>query len=1090
MLHTDWEDSFAIEEIFPDGGDTAVYCQAGICQAADEALAVCKDTTGSVNLPWMAEFSGLSTDELKEALENVIFQDPEVYDACLCEDAGWVLREQYLSGNIMDKLKKAKRLNKKYGGRFEGNVLALKEILPPRIKMEEIGFCLGSPWIPAHFYADFAKEILELKMCPKVSHSEEIHQWKVEEPKDAKEAVPNIYTYGTGRMHALKIMEHTLNASPVRVYDQVSRPERKSGKAYILNKEETLAAQEKQAILQEKFRNWILRNPYRKKYLERLYYDTCACYMAGRFDGNFLSLPDLNPEVSLYPHQKSAVARIVLEKDVLLNHAVGSGKTYSMIVGIHERKRMGLSEKNLVVVPNQILGEFEAAHRYLYPEDAICVVYPEDFGPRDRQEVLEKIRDGEFTAIYMAFSSFGLIPLGSAYKLEKQQGYVSRLSVLARESVLDWEKRKLQSLTGQMAEKLTDMMTEAPEDQGVTFEQLGITTLAVDEAHHFKNISLQTHADNVAGMHEHGSRKCDGMLEKVSFVREQGGGIVFSTGTPLTNSISDLFVLQTYLQPEQMELLHLGHFNEWINAFAQSSPGFEIDIDSVNYRIMVRFSSFYNLPELSRIFAGVSDYYDGGEQMEGLPECQGYIDTVVPKSGVQERYMEELVLRTELIRQKLVGGKEDNLLKVTHDGRAAALDIRLAEPGARPDRAGTKTCACAKNVFEIWRRYPDTAQLVFCDLGTPKKEFNIYDELKENLTGLGIPEREIAFIHDASTEGRRRKLFREVNQASVRILIGSTQKLGTGVNIQERLIAVHHLDVPWKPSDITQREGRMIRHGNRNRMVYRFRYITAGTFDAYSWQILENKQRFIGQFMSGALADREMRDLNDAVLTYAEIKALAVGDPLLKTRIETANELERVKIRCRQREQELCRLDHIVRECPARTAGMEQQIERILRDREHFEKNRETMTRDEREAFGEELLEAVSSNAGRDRERCFDTVHGFRILLPAGMKQEKPCAVAEGISGNRYPIDLREAKIQGCIQRVEYVLMNLDQRVGALRERMSQIVRQAAQAEEEWKKGNPFAAEAAELSEKLLDIDGELNRRAEDRAKEKQGGKN
>lgn len=1083
MLDKEWEDSFSIEDMFPDGDDAAVYHREGVYKAADEALAACKDTLGGVNLSWMADFSGLSPEELKEALENVIFQDPEVYDAHPYEDAGWVLRDQYLSGNIMEKLGKAKKLNKKYTGRFESNILALKKALPPRIRFDEIGFCIGSPWIPAYFYADFAKEILELKMCPKISHSETLHQWKVEEPDDAREAIHNICTYGTGRMNALKIMEHSLNAGIPKVYDKVSRPERKSGHAYVLNKEETLAAQEKKVALQEAFRNWVCRNPYRRKYLEKAYYNTCACNYGGRFDGSFLSLPDLNPEVSLYKHQRNAVARIVLEKDVLLNHAVGSGKTYTMIVGIHERKRMGLSEKNLIVVPNQILGEFEAAHHYLYPSDSVLVVYPEDFAPEHRQEVLKKIRDGAFTAVYMAFSSFSLIPLSNSGKLERQQNTVAALDKMAAGSNLRWEQRKLENLAGKMSEKLMDMMTELPEDRGITFEQLGITTLAVDEVHNFKNISLQTHAENIVGMYANGSRKCDEMLEKVRIVREQGGGIIFSTGTPLTNSIADLFVLQTYLQPEQMEMLHLGNFDEWINAFAHCRTGFEIDVDSQNYRIMTRFSSFCNLPELSRIFAGVSDFYYNPEQMEGLPECEGYRDIVVPKSREQEQYIEELVLRTELIRQKLVKGNEDNLLKVTHDGRAAAIDIRLTEPSARPDSTGTKAWACAENVLEIWRNYPGTAQLIFCDLGTPKKGFHIYDELKKYLTDLGIPEQEIAYIHDASTEGRRRKLFQAVNQASVRVLIGSTQKLGTGVNIQERLIAVHHLDVPWKPSDITQREGRMIRHGNRNRKVYRYRYITAGTFDAYSWQILENKQRFIGQFMNGTLAGREMRDVDDVMLTYAEIKALAVGDPLLKSRIETANELDRVKLRYRQREKELFHMAQIVQEHPAGTSAMEQQVKRLVQDQRHFEENREAMTRSEREAFGEELLEAVSANIGRIRERCFDHVHGFRILLPADMKPGSPYVMAEGISGNRYKINLREAKIPGCMQRVEYVLMNLDQRIKAVEERISQVRRQAAQAEKELKKGNPFEAEVSRLSEKLLDMDGELNRRAEERGR-------
>lgn len=435
--------------------------------------------------------------------------------------------------------------------------------------------------------------------------------------------------------------------------------------------------------------------------------------------------------------------------------------------------------------------------------------------------------------------------------------------------------------------------------------------------------------------------------------------------------------MQSFLQPEQLELLHLSHFDEWISNFATRQTSFEVDVDSQNYRMRTRFSSFHNIPELISLVANICDFYNDDESQMDLPKSETYTDIIVPKSPEQDVYIKSLAERTEKIRQKLVrNAATDNLLKITHDGRAAALDIRLADPQSHPDTKTTKTCACAKNVYRLYQLYPDTTQLVFCDLGTPKKGFNIYDELKRLLVEMGIQKSEIAFVHDAGTDAKRRKLFEAVNHASVRVLIGSTSKLGTGVNVQKRLIGIHHLDIPWKPSDIVQREGRLIRQGNENDTVFRFRYITAGTFDAYSWQLLENKQRFILQFMNHTLACRDARDIDDAVLTYAEIKALSVGDPLLKTRIDTSNELERVKIHSRQREQELKKMDTVIAETPQILEKLKGQKVLLALDLEHALANRESLTKEERNAFGEDVLEALKENILLETERKFDTLHG------------------------------------------------------------------------------------------------------------------
>lgn len=1070
--------SFKIEEAYgiPEVSSVMETGDAPHREAA-RALACCINEIGRVDLRWMVKTSGLSAEELTDALEGIIFQDPEGYDPDCSDEDGWTLRGQYVAGNIKEKLRLAEEMNRKYDGRFQRNVVALQAVLPRKVPFKDIGISIGSQWVPAEYYAQFAKEVLDLDTIPEVYYSAVLGQWKVKSPASARFAIHNIYTYGTVHMSALKILEYTLNAATVKIYDDVPRSDLASDSARILNKEATLAVQEKQEALQQTFQRWLCKSVLRMNRLEEIYYNTFACNVAGRYDGGFLTLPGLNPAFTPYPHQKNAVARIILEQDVLLNHAVGTGKTNILVMGIHERYRMGLSRKTMVVVPNNVLEAFERAHHYLYPEDNILVVRPDrEFSAPNRRKTLERIRNEDFVAVYMAFSSFELIPMSRQYQLDRKADAISSLRAKSAASTNAWEKRRLETIVARECKVLAKMQQELPMDKFLPFDALGITTLVVDEAHNFKNVSIKTRVDGVVGMHTAGSVKCNDLMDKSGYLREKGGSLIFSTGTPLTNSISDLFVLQKFLQHEQLQLLHLDHFDEWIGSFATKQTGFEIDVDGKSFRIMTRFSSFHNLPELTALFSGVCDFYSGDETEFGLPECDGYIDIVTPKSREQGDYVEELAYRTELIRQKLVKPHEDNLLKVTHDGRAAALDIRLVEE-IRSDPKGTKIYACAENVRKCWMAYPGTAQLVFCDLGTPKKGFNVYDELKQHLIGMGIPSEEIAFIHDAPTDAKRRKLFDAVNKAQVRVLIGSTAKLGIGVNVQENLIAIHHLDVPWKPSDMVQREGRLIRQGNRNPRVYRYRYITAGTFDSYSWQILENKQRFIGQFMAGILADRDARDIDDTVLTYAEIKALCVGDPLLKTRIETSNQLERTKLSSRQKDAELRNMEEIVAGAPGQMETLKRSRLRLLHDLNHFECNRERLTMNDRIAFGEDLLMALEENGYMEAERLFEKLHGLDVLLPADMNSEKPYVIIAGV--NRYQVDMTEAKGTGVIQRIEYLLNHLPDRILAVEKEMARAEDNVRQATTVIKKGNPYIRQVSVLQDKLLEIDQELNRRAE-----------
>ncbi|MDO5132784.1 MAG: helicase-related protein [Eubacteriales bacterium] len=1078
MLKREWEDFFDIMEMY----GTVEFEDAFISDTqkdAAAALALCLNEKGRVEIGWMIQSSGLSRGELLKVLEGVVFQDPEEYDHSHAEEEGWMLREQYLSGNILKKYRVAVKLNRKYGGRFEANVRALKGVLPEKVHLDSIGFCIGTSWIPEMYYVMFAKTVLGLKSLPQVEYYSALGAWKVKCPPADRNTIPNRVTYGTEALSGLEILEKTLNNKSLAIYYEVPSPGRRHGVAKVLDSYKTLAALEKQQLLQAAFREWIRKDPDRVKRLEEIYYGTYACHLAGRYHGGFLTLPDLNrEEYEPHQHQKDAVARIILEKDVLLNHQVGSGKTGTIIMGIHERKRIGLSDRNLVVVPNNVLEAFEATHRRLYPQDRILVVRPEDFRPDCRQDSLRKILDGDYAAVYMAFSSFERLEMSRRARLGGVAEQIRNYRARAENASGYWEKSRLENITYRLELKLEKMNRELPPDEYITFDELDITTLAVDEAHFFKNISLKsqgTGRSDEAGA----SRKCDGLLEKVRYVRSHGGGVIFATGTPLTNSISDVFVLQTFLQPELLEFLHLDRYDDWVNSFATRQTGYEVDVDSRSYRVRTRFSSFHNLQELTGLFSRVCDSYSSEEDFIDLPASEGYVDVSVRRSPEQDRFIDQLVERTEMIRLKQVDGTKDNLLKVTVDGRLAALDIRLAVPDSAPDIKETKVYACARKVFSVWKDYPETAQLVFCDIGIPKKGFNIYDELKKHLLEMGVPTEEIAFVHDAKTDTGRRKLFSSVNAARVRVLIGSTSKLGTGVNVQKRLIAIHHLDIPWRPSDIAQREGRLIRQGNTNDKVFRFRYVTAGTFDAYSWQILENKQRFISQFMRGCLTVREVEDIDEAVLSYSEIKALAVGNPLLKTRIHTANELERLKIYEKQRDQELRKLGQIIDDMPQMLDSLAGTIKSLQADQALFRGNANHTERAERNALEEAVQEALgnSTYAEPGAERLVGSLYGFRIFLPADRKPERPCLLAEGISGNRYEVDLKDLKGKGaggCVQRIEYALARLDKKIRAAEERIERTKTLCLQAQAEVKKGNPYTAKVLEMAGKLIEIDEKL----------------
>ncbi len=1063
----------------------------------DEAFLECLNKFGYVNVEYISITSGLTNQEVLNALKGTIYQNPEPFlnGEKYSLTSNWLLSSRYLSGNIRRKLELAEKANKRFPDVFQDNITKLKEILPPRVDIDDIHISLGASFIPVEEYADFIAEFLNLKQVPKVHFYEDTLTYKIETTDEARKSVLNTITYGVredsiayGEGHskqyltAIDIIEQTMNAKTIKVYDCFRRKHGWSVVDYekVFNKAKTVEAQDKQRAIIDAFKDYVYGDRARIVRFEQYYNDKLVGYTYSHYDGSFLKLSDLNPEVKLFKHQRDVVARILLSgSNLLLAHEVGTGKTYEMIVSVHELYRMGMSRKNLIVVPNNILKATEDAHRRLYKNDNILVVYPKDFIPKHRNEVLEKIRDNDYTSIYMAYSSFDMIVMSKSYYINKYNEQISELKELLPKKHSYIEKATISRKIDAVKNKLSKYIEEERECEWLTFDKLGINTLVVDEAHNYKNIPIQTKADGIVGMGS-SSKKCREMLEKAHYVDR----LIFATGTPLTNSLADLYTFQVYLQPATLEYHKINTFDTWVNVFGRRETTIECDVDanSKKLRTMTRFASFHNLSELMSLFSQVCDFHNLDEHEDSLPKFNGYTDVCVPKNESQNMYMQELSMRTDKIRNKEVCRNVDNLLKITTDGRKAALDIRLVDSGTLYNITDiSKVDVCADKILEIYKSYDKSVQVVFSDIGTPKAQFNVYDELVSRLVKLGIPRCEIAFVHDATTEKARAKLFDSMNKGIIRVVIGSTQKLGVGVNVQEHLVALHHLSVPWRPADMVQREGRILRKGNTSNEVFIFRYITEGSFDAYSWQLLENKQRFISSFLSGTSAARDMDDIADAVLTYAEVKALAIGNPLIKKRVEVANELERTKIVSRSRRREIQQLLSVIRTMPKEIKRYDDLYEIARKDYEFYSETKETISMEERNAFGEELIEALKKNFGKAEERLFDEYQGFDVVLPADMN-DVTYVLLKGINGGTYrcKMDLENKTALGVTKSIDAALEHISVVSNKQLNNRNTSQQRLDEAKADIERGNPYFAEIDKIKEELLSIDEELKSIAEE----------
>lgn len=1022
-----------------------------------------------VDMPYIARLSGLYEDEAAEALDGIVFLDPELLE--------WQTSDVYLSGNLGDKLEAAESASAQ-DEFFARNVAALKKAMPPRVPASEIYASLGSPWIPEDVIIDFIHHMIPAsdRIPLRIVHDQATGSWTIENKSALKAWPGSIAVWGTERMPALTILERSLNACDCRVYDEEDGPHPWSAPRRILNHPETMAALEKQHHMAEEFQRWLWADFERRTRLEAIFNRSYCTFASQHFDGSHLEFPGMSPDVELRPYQKDAVMRILLRKTVLLAHDVGAGKTYTCIAAGMEFVRTDPSEKVLYVVPNNVLGQWEAIFSEMYPQADVLVVHPKTFCAARRQKLLERIRDERHDAIIMAHSSFDLIPLSRAFKSGELDARIAELNEALADRKRATTAVKIEQNT---CTKRRKKLNEAPEAyDGICFDELGVTRLFVDEAHNYKNLSTGRCAA-MPGIAMQGSKKCEHMLDAVRCVLRSDGGVVFATGTVLTNSIADCFTFQRYLQPGTLSNLDIASFDAWCGMFAQKRTSWEIDVDTSNYRLRTHFSGFGNLDVLSSLLGYIADFHHMAPG-DDLPECKGRTNVTVKKTPELSEYLKQISKRADKVRKGRVRVKDDNLLKICSDGRKAALDVRLVMPDAQPG-FNSKVSMCAATVARIWRETSEDrlTQLVFCDISTPRAGFNMYDELKWELTLLGVPKEEIAFVHDATSERERNELFEAVREGRIRVLVGSTAKLGLGVNVQDRLCAAHHLDVPWRPSDMSQREGRILRQGNMNREVKIIRYVTEGSFDAYSWQIIERKQRVVGELFSGTYEGGWLgSDVGEIALSYGEIKALAVGNPLLRERVEVSNELERTQILHRKSAAARLDLAERIPEIVASIKAVEKQLA-ICADDAEFAAAQPTpeLGLEERTRRGSIFLRSLYGNVLSPTDIFLGSYRGFMVVIPAGMMPENPRVLLQRMGS--WPVDMKEAKARGVLTRLDNALKGISKRREELSAQRAILYSNKKQAEREVAgAGGDLAAKIEKLKARLARIDFELEEKA------------
>ena len=1065
-------------------------------ETASEALALSVGERAGIDFGYMQQLTGKDKETLIQDLQGVIFADPLEKNSD--GEPRYYTADEYLSGDVRHKLQVAK-LAAQNNPAFAVNVEALETVQPKDLEASEIAVRLGATWLAPELIKQFADELVDapyyVRDRVKVLYIPLTGVWNVTNKSFTGGNIKATVTYGTQRANFYHILEESLNLRDVRIFD--TKEDMQGNKIRVLNAAATQEAQMKQQQIEDAFKDWIWKDATRRQMLVKEYNERFNSLRPREYDGSHILFHGMSPEITLRPHQKNAIAHILYGGNTLLAHVVGAGKTYEMVAAAMEKKRLGLCSKTLICVPNHLTEQMAAEALLLYPNAEILVARKTDFEKANRKKFCARIATGNFDIIVIGHSQFERIPLSQERQVEYLQSQIhdviNQVAQLKEERAENFTVKQMERMRKQLEKKLDKLNDQSRKDDVVTFEQLGVDSLMVDEAHAFKNLAVLSKMRNVAGISQTESQRASDLYMKCRYLDEITGsrGVAFATGTPISNSMAELYTMQRYLQRETLEQHGLSSFDAWASTFGETVTAVELAPEGTGYRTKTRFSKFYNLPELMSMFKQVADVQTADMLNLPVPKLVGGkpINVALPPSPQQKQMVADLADRAEEIRAGNVDPTEDNMLKVTNDGRKLALDQRLIDPNL-PENPNDKVHACAENVYRIWSETKDKrlTQLVFCDLSTPKPDgFNVYDDLRNLLISMGIPENEVQFIHSANTEVKKAELFAKVRSGDVRVLMGSTGKMGAGTNVQRLLVATHHLDCGWKPSDIEQRNGRMIRQGNTNAEVYEYRYVTESSFDSYMWQLLETKQKFIGQIMTSKSPARSADDLDDAALSYAEVKALSAGNPMIKEKMDLDIQVARLKTLKTAYNNEHYRLeDAITQGFPAEMRKTAQQLENAKADTALLQQNtkRDADGKDiftitlmdtvytKREDAGKALLGLLGMAMNRTEPVSIGRYKGFDLQIAYFAMDKMYLAYLVGSGIN--PVQLG-ADAVGNTVRLDNCLHNLPQSATDLESKLVQLQKQLENAKEQLAQPFAQADELAEKSKRLAELEALLN---------------
>ena len=1053
---------------------------------ANDALIVSLSEKARVDLEYMQSLCGLDMDKMLKDLEGEIFNVPEYG-----ESNHWVTADEYLSGNVREKLHIAEKFAET-DDKFQVNVKYLKEVQPKDLSASEISVRLGSTWIPSSDIKEFIDHLLSPSWATSrninVHYMEATSEWYIDGKNYDKYNVKSYNTYGTSRANAYKIIEDTLNLRDVRIYDYY---EDENGKKIAeLNKKETAIAQAKQEQIKMAFDEWIWSDPERRQRLVQSYNEKFNSIRPREYDGSHISFDGINPEITLREHQVNAIARILYGGNTLLAHEVGAGKTFEMVAAAMESKRLGLCNKSLFVVPNHIVEQFGQEFLQLYPSANILVTTKKDFETANRKKFCSRIATGDYDAVIISHSQFEKIPMSSERQIEMIQREINEITLgiddLKRNNGERFSIKQMEKTRKSLEAKLAKLNDTSRKDE------VGVDRRFVDEAHYYKKVYLYKKMRNVGGIAQTEAQKSSDLYMKCRYLDEitGGKGVIFATGTPISNSMVELYTMQRYLQYGELVKRNLQHFDSWASTFGETVTAIELSPEGTGYRAKTRFAKFYNLPELMAMFKEVADIQTSEMLKLPVPKAN-YHNMVIQPSEIQKELVAELGERAEKVRNKMVDSTVDNMLKITNDGRKLALDQRLTNE-LLDDFENSKVATCANNIYDIWNKTSEdkSAQLVFCDLSTPHNDgkFNIYDDLKTKLIERGIPEEEIAFIHDANTDARKQELFNKVRKGQVRVLMGSTQKMGAGTNCQDRLIALHDLDCPWRPSDLTQRSGRIIRQGNKNKEVDIYRYVTEGTFDAYLYQLVENKQRFISQIMTSKTPVRFAEDIDETALSYAEIKALAAGNPLIIEKTELDTQVAKLKLLKQTHLSQIYELeDKVIKYYPNEIKRLENRISGIEKDIAFLKEN--TISEEfqgmmidginyiEKAEAGQKIIDKCKALTKPDPIEIGE-YKGFRMILSFDtFDRSFHLELKHELSYNL----VLGSDVHGNITRIDNALHNIENKLESAKNQLEDTKKQFENAKQEMNRPFPQEEELKQKSKRLDELNIQLNLNEKDK---------